>query len=293
MTDTDPGAALNASPLAVICGGGSLPYAVARAAQQQGRRVVLFPLRGSADPQAVTAFDHHWIVTGKYGQFRRLARSEGCRDVVMIGNVLRPALRDVRFDLATLLLLPRMVRTFRSGDNSLLSEIAKLFEEHGLRVIGAHEIAPEILIPPGPLAGRLPNESERADIALALALLRATGPFDVGQAAIVADQRVLALEAAEGTDRMLTRFAELRQSGQVRVRPGSGVLVKAPKPAQDRRLDLPSIGPKTVEGAVKAGLAGIAVVAGSTVVAEPDLIAAAADRAGLFVVGLPADESDG
>ncbi len=291
MTDTDPGAASNAGPLAVICGGGSLPYVVARAAQQQGRRVVLFPLRGSADSQAVAPFDHHWIVAGKFGQFRKLARSEGCCDVVMIGSVLRPALRDLRFDFAMLRVLPRLIRTFRSGDNSLLSGIAQMFQEHGLRVVGAHEIAPEILMPPGPLAGRQPTDSERADIALALALLRATGPFDVGQAAIVADQRVLALEAAEGTDRMLARFAELRQSGQVRVRPGSGVLVKAPKPAQDRRLDLPSIGPRTVEGAAKAGLAGIAVMAGSTIVAEPEGIVAAADRASLFVVGVPADET--
>ena len=131
-----------------------------------------------------------------------------------------------------------------------------------------------------------------ATLKQALALLRATGPFDVGQAAVISDNRVLAIEAAEGTDQMLARLAELRSAGQIHAREGAGVLVKAPKAGQDRRFDLPSIGPRTVEGVARAGLAGIAVLAGSTVVAEPDRIAQAADRADVFVVGVSADETD-
>ena len=128
------------------------------------------------------------------------------------------------------------------------------------------------------------TERDSADIAKGLAFLTAASPFDVGQAVVVADARVLAIEAAEGTDSMLERIAHLRQTG--RIASGRGVLVKAAKRNQDRRLDLPSIGPQTVEGAARAGLAGIAVVAGSTVVAEPAQIGAIADRAGLFVLGL-------
>src|SRR5262249_39056839 len=129
-----------------------------------------------------------------------------------------------------------------------------------------------------------PNDRDRADIAKGLALLNAASPFDVGQAVVVADARVLAIEAAEGTDRMLARIAELRQSG--RIASGRGVLVKAAKRNQGRRVDLPSMGPQTVEGAAQAGLAGIAVVAGSTILAEPAQIVATADRAGLFVLGV-------
>jgi DUF1009 family protein len=117
--------------------------------------------------------------------------------------------------------------------------------------------------------------------------LRAAGPFDVGQAVVVASRHVLAVEAVEGTDEMLARVAELRASGRLHAPAGSGVLVKAPKLGQDWRFDLPSIGPRTVEGAARAGLAGIAVAAGSTIVAEPDRLVQEADRTGIFVVGAP------
>jgi DUF1009 family protein len=169
-----------------------------------------------------------------------------------------------------------------------LSSGARLIEEQGFRVLGAHEVAPEILVPKGALARVQPSEGERADIALGFDYLHATGPFDVGQAVVVAGRHVLAVEAAEGTDQMLERIAALRASGHIRASTVGGVLVKAPKRGQDRRFDLPSIGPRTVEGAARAGLAGIAVVAGSTIVAEPERLIAAADRANIFVVGLPA-----
>jgi hypothetical protein len=170
----------------------------------------------------------------------------------------------------------------------LLSNIARLFEQYGFRLLGAHEVAPEILMPEGTLGRVQAGERDRADIALGLEYLRAAGPFDVGQAAVVAGQHVLAVEAAEGTDAMLARVADMRANGRVRTGAGSGVLVKAPKPGQDRRFDLPSIGPQTVESARRAGLAGIAVVAGSTIIAEPDRMVKAADRANIFIVGAPA-----
>ena len=193
--------------------------------------------------------------------------------------------------LKTLWLLPRIARIFRGGDDHLLSGIAAIFEEHGFRLVGAHEIAPEILMPEGTVGRVQPDSRDRADIARGLALLDAISPFDIGQAVVVADGRVLAIEAAEGTDLMLARVGAMRRSGQLQGLANRGVLVKAAKRGQDRRLDLPSIGPRTVAATKGAGLAGIAVTAGSAIIAEPDRIGAAADRDKLFIVGVPASES--
>jgi UDP-2,3-diacylglucosamine hydrolase len=275
-------------PLALICGGGSLPLAVAESASARGRQVVLFPLHGAAEGTAVERFPHHWIYIGQIGKFIRLARAAGCRDVIFIGSLVRPSLWQVHPDLKGLSTLMHVLAAFRGGDNHLLSSMGKLLERDGFRLLGAHEAAPEILMPEGALGRVQASDRDRADIALGLDYLRAAGPFDVGQAVVVAGKHVLAVEAAEGTDQMLARVAELRANGRVRASAGSGVLVKAPKRGQDKRFDLPSIGPQTVEGVAGAGLAGIAVVAGSTIVAEPVALAAAADRAKIFVIGTPA-----
>ena len=284
MTEAVPAKPADDGALAIICGGGTLPFAVADAVTKYGRRVVLFAIRGWADPKRVVDYPHYWAALGQFGAFCRLARREGCQDVVLIGSMMRPAIWQIRPDLKTLRLLPRIFGMFRGGDDYLLKGVAAIFEEHGFRLLGAHAVAPEILMPEGALGRDRPTERDNADIAKGLAFLTAASPFDVGQAVVVADARVLAIEAAEGTDSLLERIAQLRQTG--RIASGRGVLVKAAKRNQDRRLDLPSIGPQTVEGAARAGLAGIAVVAGSTVVAEPAQIGAVADRAGLFVLGL-------
>jgi len=284
MTEAVPAKPADDGALAIICGGGTLPFAVADAVTKCGRRVVLFAIRGWADPKRVVDYPHYWAALGQFGAFCRLARREGCQDVVLIGSMMRPAIWQIRPDLKTLRLLPRIFGMFRGGDDYLLKGVAAIFEEHGFRLLGAHAVAPEILMPEGALGRERPTERDNADIAKGLAFLTAASPFDVGQAVVVADARVLAIEAAEGTDSLLERIAQLRQTG--RIASGRGVLVKAAKRNQDRRLDLPSIGPQTVEGAARAGLAGIAVVAGSTVVAEPAQIGAIADRAGLFVLGL-------
>lgn len=275
--------------LAIICGGGSLPFALADAAVRHGRRVVLFALRGCADPQRVAPYRHHWTWMGQFSRFIRIAADEGCRDVTFIGSVPRPALWQIRPDFRVLRLMPQLIRIFRGGDDHLQTGIGRLFEQHGFRLIGPKEIAPELLMPRGPLGAHQPNERDRADIARGLALLAATSPFDIGQAVIVADNQVLAVEGPEGTDQTLARVAQLRGNGRIRTTPGAGVLIKAAKLGQDDRFDLPTIGPNTIEGAAAAALAGVAVVAGSTIVAEPERIAAAANRAGIFVIGVDAD----
>jgi UDP-2,3-diacylglucosamine hydrolase len=280
-------------PLAIICGGGSFPGAVADAVARSGRRPVMFGLKGWADAAVIERYAHHWIPIGQAGRFFRLARGENCRDVLFIGTVLRPPISQLRLDWQTIKAMPGLFRAYRGGDDRLISAVARIAESGGLRVVGVKDVAPEVLIPEGVLSRAQPSARDQADIAHALKLIATLGPFDVGQAAVVAAGHVLAVEAAEGTDHMLARIAALREERRVTTPLGVGVLVKAPKPAQDRRFDLPSIGPRTIENAARAGLAGVAVTAGLTMIAEPEQVTAAADRAGIFFVGVREDAAQG
>lgn len=284
MTSTDR--ATGTGPVAIICGGGTFPFTVADALIRNGRQVVLFALRDWADPERVKNYPHHWAHVVQLGRFLRLARREGCRDVIFIGTLVRPSLRQlINFDLATLRVIPRAIRHFHGGDDHLLTGMAKMLEDHGFRLLGAHEVAPEILVAEGKLGQFGPSERDVADIQYGLEVLRTIGPLDIGQAVVVANRHVIAVEAAEGTDQMVARVAELRRTKRFRAPLGTGVLIKAPKPGQDRRFDLPSIGPRTIEGVVDAGLAGIAVIAGGTIVAEPQIVVQKADQARVFVAG--------
>ncbi len=276
----------NESPLAVICGAGTLPLAVADRVAARGRRVLLLPLYGVAKPEDYEQREHTWIRIARVGAVVRVARAAGCREIVLIGSLVRPAFWQMRFDLTALRLLPRIAAAFRGGDNHLLLGVTRLIEQQGFRVLGAHEVAPEILVPQGLLGNIAPSERDRADIAFGFDYLRAASPFDVGQAVVVIDKHVVAVEAAEGTDQMLARVAEMRANRRVRTATGAGVLVKAAKAAQDRRVDLPSIGPQTVAGVQHAGLGGIAIVAGETIIAEPEQVVAQADRMNIFVIGV-------
>jgi DUF1009 family protein len=231
-------------------------------------------------------YPHHWVAIAQLGRFSRLARQEGCHDVVFIGTLVRPSLAQLRLDWGTVRALPSIIRAYRGGDDHLLSGVARIFEGLGFHVVGAHEVAPEILMREGSLTTLKPAAGDESDIRRALALLTAIGPFDVGQAVVVAKGHVLAVEAAEGTDQMLKRVAVLREEGRIHVPSGVGVLVKAPKPQQDQRIDLPAIGPSTIELVARAGLAGLAVIAGSAIVAEPEEVARRADAAKVFVVGV-------
>jgi UDP-2,3-diacylglucosamine hydrolase len=287
MADPAPG---NAS-LAIICGGGSFPGALAEAVARRGRRPVMFGIKGWADAAVIGRYAHHWVSIGQAGRFFRLARAENCRDVLFIGSVLRPPISQLRLDWQTIRLLPHLARAYRGGDDKLLSGVAAIAESGGFRVVGVKEVAPEVFMPEGALGRHQPSERDNADIARALSMIATLGPFDVGQAAVVANNNVIAVEAAEGTDNMLARIAELRRLGRVTAALGTGVLVKAPKPGQDRRFDLPSIGPRTIENVARAGLAGLAVTAGSTMIAEADQVTAAADRAGIFLVGVREDKA--
>ena len=275
-----------AAPLAIVCAGGTIPFAVADSLKAQGRPFVLFALRGIADEARVTGYPHHWVGLGQIGRLERLARAEGCHDIAFIGTLKRPSVWTIRFDWVALARLPRIIAAFRGGDNHLLTGIGRIFEADGFRMIGVHEVVPQVLMPDGVLTTRVPSQRDHTDIAHALAALNAVGRFDVGQAAVVADGQVLALEGIEGTDGMLAQLAELRTLGRVRTGVGIGVLVKAPKPMQDHRYDLPAVGPHTIALVTRAGLAGIAVVAGGGVIAELDRMIEAANRENVFIIGI-------
>jgi UDP-2,3-diacylglucosamine hydrolase len=276
------------SPVGLIAAGGVMPFAVADSLIARGIDPVLFALRGSCDPVKVARFRYHWISIGQISRLTRLLRSENCRDLVFIGTLVRPALSEIRLDWGTLRVIPRVLAAFRGGDDHLLSGIGGILERDGFRMVGIKDVAPELLMPEGCLTRVSPDEDAAADIARGRAVLHALSPFDVGQAVIVIDGHVVGVEDIEGTDSLLARVARLRAEGRIRARIAHGALIKAPKSGQDLRFDLPTMGPRTVEGAAAAQLAGIAIVAGNSIMVEPQTVIEVADAASLFVTGLPA-----
>lgn len=273
------------SPVAIISGGGAFPAAVADAVLAQGRPVYLFLIKGFADP-SLERYPHEWVKIGALATFVASSRKQGVRDIVIIGSSVRPRLSQIGFDWRSALLLPRLAKMFLGGDNSLLSGVAKIFEEHGLIVRGVHEAAPQLLLPEGLATNLTPDAREQEDIETGRRLLHAIDGFDVGQAVVVVGLRIVAIEGAEGTEGLLARVRDMRASGRLRLREREGVLVKIPKPSQDRRLDMPAIGLDTIRQAKEAGLAGIAVEAGGALVLDPQKFIEAAEREGLFVVAL-------
>ncbi len=274
-----------ARPLAILCGGGGFPLEVARAAQAGGRPPFLVGVVGSSDP-AIEAFPHVWAHMGQIGKILGALKERAIADLAFVGGMTRPELADLRIDWGAVKRAPELARLFRGGDNRLLVGVAGIFERDGLRVVGVHEIAPQLLAPAGPIGARVASSGAAADARVGAALLAALSPFDAGQGVVVANARVIAIEAAEGTDAMLARVAELRASRRLRFQGPAGVLVKAPKRDQDLRLDMPTVGPKTIDAAGRAQLQGIALAAGRVLLADRQALSRAADEAGLFVVGL-------
>jgi UDP-2,3-diacylglucosamine hydrolase len=276
------------SPVGLIAAGGALPFAVADSLAARGMESVLFALRGVCDAEKVARFRHHWISIGELGRATRLFRAEGCHDLVFIGSLVRPALSEIRLDWGTLRALRQVWSAFRGGDDHLLSGIGRILEQDGFRMVGIKDVAPDLLMPLGCLTRAEPDAQSLADIKRGREVLGALSPFDIGQAVVVIDGHVVAVEDIEGTDALLLRVARLREQGRIRAAERRGVLVKAPKSGQDLRYDLPTTGPRTIQGVAGARLGGIAVVAGNTLVVEPQAMIEAADRASLFVAGVAA-----
>lgn len=272
-------------PVAIICGGGRFPLAVAESAKRAGRDILLIGLIGAADP-AIAAHPHVWLRMGELGKLFQTLKGRAIVDVALIGTIARPQLlSELRPDFGALARLPEIARILIGGDNQVLTSILQLFAKEGLRVVGAQQLAPELLAPEGQMTALAPSKAMLADLDFGRACLAALSSFDVGQALVVGRRRILAIEAAEGTDGMLQRVADLRANGRVRAKGRFGVLIKAPKKGQDLRVDLPAIGPATIAVAERAMLAGIAVESHGVLMLERREIIARATAAGLFVIG--------
>lgn len=274
--------------LAVFAGSGRLPAAVIEAARGSGQDVFVLAIEGETDPKLVEDTDHAWVKLGAVGRAIKLLHEAKVDDVVMIGAIERPALGDLKPDFRGMQLLAKIGLKAAKGDDHLLSTVVRELEDEGFRVLGADDIIQPMLALKGLITRAEPSARCRDDIALGLKVALAIGALDIGQAVVVQEGRVLGVEAVEGTDGLLDRVGPLKQD-QKRDQPG-GVLVKVKKPHQDRRADLPTIGARTVEAAIRAGLEGIAVQAGHCLLVDRALMVEKADAAGLFVIGI--GESD-
>lgn len=268
--------------LAVLAGSGPLPQQVIGAARHAGRDVFVLAFEGETEPAAVDGVPHQWVPLGAVGGALKALRAAGSEEVVMIGPVRRPSFATMKLDWRGMQLLSKLGLRAGLGDDRLFQVIVGELEAEGFRVIGADEVMGTLLAPEGLLTRSAPDDAARRDIAQGVAVAARLGELDVGQAVVVQHGLVLGVEAVEGTDALLARCARLRRDG------AGGVLVKLKKPGQERRADLPTIGPDTVDAAAAAGLAGIAVHAGNCLIIEQRAMVARADRRALFVIGVGA-----
>ncbi|MFN0218905.1 MAG: LpxI family protein [Hyphomicrobium sp.] len=276
------------SRIGLIAGGGAIPIEIARSIEARGGSVHVIAIAGDADP-ALFAFPHTVVAWSELGRAIAALKAADVSDVLLVGTMARPKLSTARFDLALFSILPSVLKVLRqAGDDALLRTCIELFERRGFRAVGVRDVAPELLIAAGPIGSRAPTVADEADIALGLRVIAALGRFDIGQAAIVSEGVVEALEGAEGTDAMLTRTAAARARLDVPSDRRRGVLVKRPKPGQDLRVDLPAIGPGTATAAAMAGLTGIAAMHGYVLTAKRDEMIDKADAAGVFIAGVEA-----
>lgn len=268
-----------ANRLGIVAGGGGLPRRLVESCRTAGRDVFVLALEGAADPAALRDVPHAWCRIGAASNGLALLRENNVTELVLAGSIRRPSLAALRPDWRAAKLFARI--GYRAlGDDGLLSAIVEELELEGFRVIGADQLFEEALAPEGPLGKISPDAQAAADIEHGFRVARSLGALDIGQAVIVQQGLVLGVEAIEGTDELLRRCGPLRREGS------GGVLVKAEKPGQERRADRPTIGVRTVALAAKTGLRGIAVEAHATIVLDRAAVACAADRAGLFVVGV-------
>ncbi|HWA92893.1 MAG TPA: UDP-2,3-diacylglucosamine diphosphatase LpxI [Rhizomicrobium sp.] len=273
--------------LGIIAGGGELPRAIGMSAQASGRAVFVLRL-GDLTGDWALAFPNEQVALGELGRAFKAFKAHGCTDITLAGKVQRPKFSEIKLDMKAALAAPRVIAAALKGDDALLRAVVEMFEREGLAVVGAAEAAPDLIAKPGVMGRVKPTQENLLDIALAFKVARAMGEFDVGQAAIVCAGLTLAVEAAEGTDATIARIADLPEHIRGSKARPRGVLVKAPKPIQDRKTDLPVVGVDTVRNAHAVALAGIAVEAGGALIVDRDAVVAEADKLGLFLMGVAA-----
>ncbi len=274
--------------LGLIAGGGTLPVEIAQHCERSGRPLFVVRLKGFAGGD-LSDYAGAEVGLAELGKCIKALKRAGCISICLAGNVARPDFTSLVPDLRGLMLLPKVISAARKGDDALLRLLVSEFEREGFEVEGAHEVMEDLTLPEGPLGAHMPDEAVLADAMRALEVARAIGRLDIGQAAVAAHGLVLAVEAQEGTDAMLARVAELPAHLKGRPGAGAGVLAKAPKPIQETRVDLPTIGLATVQGVARAGLAGIVGEAGRLLVLDREATIALADELGVFILGVEPD----
>jgi hypothetical protein len=279
--------------LGIIAGNGELPGRIIKACKQTGRPFFVVAFKDQTLSETVTGKDipHAWVRLGAGGQAVKHFRDAGVKELVLAGGIRRPKMSTLRPD-AWVARFFATHATAMIGDDGLLSALVGVLErDEGFRVVGAESVLPDVLAAAGVYGVHAPDEQALKDIEQGIKAAREIGGKDVGQAAVAEQGRIIAVEGADGTDAMLARIARCRQEKEEIQRRG-GVLVKVKKPGQESRADLPTIGVSTVDTVTEAGLAGIAIEAGGTLVIDREAVIEAADAAGLFVIGVPLAEEN-
>jgi len=270
---------------AIIAGNGVLPLEIATVLRQRGEAVFIVGIEGEANPE-ITTFPHDLVRWEKVGRLFKLLKENAVTRLVLAGGVVgRPELKLRNLDFGGLLTLPGMLAAMLGGDNTILSEVVARFERKGFPVISLADLVPELLVEAGANTSAKMPKAEIDRLSLGMEVIHALGAFDIGQACVVIGKRIVAVEGVEGTDGMLQRIVELREAGRLPSKRG-GVLVKCMKPDQDERADLPTIGPQTILRAHEAGLVGVGVEAGKTLMVERAETLRLAQEHGVFVFGL-------
>lgn len=270
--------------LGLIAGGGDLPIALAEHCAATGQDYFV----ARVSPYASIELEKHPGAThslGAMGARMAALRAAGCDAIVLLGRVPRPNLASLELDAGGMAMAPALIAAAAGGDDALLRALLQEHERAGFTVVGAEVAMADLVAPAGAWGAIAPTRAQLADVERAAAIAAAVGAYDVGQGVVVCDGLALAVEAQEGTDEMLRRVAALPAAVRGSVDARRGVLVKRPKPIQERRIDLPTIGVRTIEGAAAAGLAGVAVEAGGALAVRRNEIVERANAAGLFVFG--------
>jgi DUF1009 family protein len=292
MKKTEPGRLVtlqSGDRMAIVAGSGRLPIDLAESLAAYGHAPFVLLVEGEAD-SSLTSYDHQMVAIEQFADLGTMLKRKRITHAVFAGGIgRRPRISALRPSLALFRWLPHIIGVLGKGDDGVLRALAARLETYGVKVVGAHQIAPDLLASAGPMTAIAPQKSDWRDIEAAAQAARAIGAIDVGQAAVAIGGRAIALEDIEGTDGLLVRVRDLRSHGRLAGK-ARGVLVKCAKPGQELRVDLPTIGPATVTSAHAAGLAGIGVEAGRSLVLDAANVVAEADRLGLFVVGLPQAE---
>lgn len=268
--------------LGIIAGGGTLPRRLADACISSHRDYFIIALENACDIGAIDELPHAVVRLGAVGEALAHLKAAGVQEVVMAGGVARPSMTSLMPDAVGAKLIARLGLKLFSGDDALLKGIISFLEEEGFRVVGIDDVLGGIVAQAEQLSARKPDAQALKDIEQGLRVVRALGAVDVGQGAVVENGYVLGVEAAEGTDALITRCGALQRE------PGRGVLVKASKPGQEARVDLPTVGPKTLHALHEAGLLGVAYAAGCTLLVERDEVVRLAKEYDLLVLGVNA-----